>query len=84
VAARRDSKLGIGYDYGNGKHEAHPIRNEDWPIIERLERAGKPTYTNDRVRELAAKLREGALLPAGATYRSQSRRLMSRAAWSTW
>jgi hypothetical protein len=53
-----NGKLGVGYTYDNGKREAHPIHNEDWPIIDRLEHAGKLTYTNDRVRELAAKLRE--------------------------
>jgi hypothetical protein len=51
-------QLGIAYDYQGGKHEANPIEANDWPIVDRLERTGQVTYTNDRARELAVKVRE--------------------------
>ncbi len=29
--------LGVAYDFPDGKHTAHPIEADDWPIIRTLE-----------------------------------------------
>jgi hypothetical protein len=50
-------QLGIAYDFAGGRHYAHPIEESDWPVIRRLEAKGKLGYSNDRVREIAARQR---------------------------
>ena len=45
---RRDP--GVDYTFANGDREAHRIGMEDWPILLRLERAGKLTFRDDDVR----------------------------------
>jgi hypothetical protein len=49
---------GIAYEYPGGKHEAHPIGLDDLPIIRRLKWAGSLSYSNERLRELAAEQHE--------------------------
>ena len=52
-----DDEVGIGvaYDFHGGKHQAHAIADDDWPVIRRLEQEGRLTYTNDTVRRLVAR-----------------------------
>ena len=40
-----DDGLGVAYDFQGGKHRAHAIADDDWPVIRRLEQDGKLTYT---------------------------------------
>ena len=40
----------VEYTFANGDREAHRIGMEDWPILLRLERAGKLTFRDDDVR----------------------------------
>jgi hypothetical protein len=54
-----EGSLGVAYNFHGGKHLAHAIADDDWPIIRRLEQEGKLTYTNDAVRTLAQRSREG-------------------------
>jgi hypothetical protein len=46
--------LGVAYEYPDGKHAVHPIGADDFPIIRRLDQAGRLTYTNDAIRDRAA------------------------------
>jgi hypothetical protein len=46
-------ELGVAYDFADGKHTAHPIEADDWPIIRILEEIGRLTYASDAVRDLA-------------------------------
>jgi hypothetical protein len=48
---------GVGYVLPDGKQTAHPIKQDDWPIIARLEREDQLTYSSDAVRERAERER---------------------------
>jgi hypothetical protein len=54
-----DRRLGIAYVLPGGKRMALPIEADDWPIILRLERDGKLTYSSDAVRKRAERGRPG-------------------------
>jgi len=41
----------VDYTFANGEHEAHRIGMEDWAILLRLERAGKLSFRDDRIRQ---------------------------------
>jgi hypothetical protein len=41
----------VDYTYPNGKRATHRIGMDDWPILLRLERAGKLTFSDDAIRE---------------------------------
>lgn len=46
---RRDPA--VDYTFSNGDRDAHPIGMDDWPVLLRLERAGKLTFRDDEIRE---------------------------------
>lgn len=50
-------ELGVAYDFVDGKHTAHPIAADDWPVIDRLHEQGRLTYSNDAVRDRAVRSR---------------------------
>jgi hypothetical protein len=41
----------VDYTFANGDREAHPDRHGDWPVLLRLERAGKLSFHDDDIRE---------------------------------
>jgi hypothetical protein len=52
-----DGRVGVSYSYRNGDAEAHAIGPHDWRVIRALEREGKVSFANKKVRESLAKLR---------------------------
>jgi hypothetical protein len=50
----------VDYTSANGDREAHPIGMEDWPILLRLERAGKLTFRDDDIRERFQRMKPNA------------------------
>jgi hypothetical protein len=40
----------VDYTFRNGARQAHRIGMKDWPILLRLERAGKLTFRDDEIR----------------------------------
>jgi hypothetical protein len=41
--------LGVAYEFENGDGEAHPIGTADWPIIKRLDRAGRLSFVRNEL-----------------------------------
>ena len=41
----------VDYTFASGDRVAHRIGMEDWPILLRLERAGRLTFENDNIRK---------------------------------
>jgi hypothetical protein len=48
-----DGKLGVAFQYANGKHIARPIEAHDWPIIRHLKAKQKLTYSGESIRRRA-------------------------------
>jgi hypothetical protein len=43
-------RVGVSYTFADGAREAHAVRTDDWPVINRLKAAGKLTYQDGEVR----------------------------------
>jgi len=48
-----DGKLGVAFQFANGRHTARPIEARDWQIIRNLKAKQKLTYSSDDVRRRA-------------------------------
>jgi hypothetical protein len=51
-----NGQLGVAYTYADGVGEAGPVAATDWPIIRRLQRAGKLTFRDSAAQRLATHL----------------------------
>jgi hypothetical protein len=52
-----EDRLGITYEFADGRREAQAVGDDDWLVMTRLERYGALTYRDDSAKQLADKLR---------------------------